>query len=63
MVKWVNDPACLCESTGSIPSLEPSLAVEHDGRQYEKKNVYVYICIHTEYIYIYDWVTMPHSRN
>ena len=21
MAKWINDPACLCRSTGSIPSL------------------------------------------
>ena len=29
-----------------------SLGTEHDGRQYEKKNVYTN-----------DWVTMPYSRN
>ena len=32
----------------------PLLGVEHDGRQYEKKNVY---------IHMYDWVTLLYSRN
>ena len=31
-----------------------SLAIEHDGRQYEKKK---------KNIYIYDWVAVLYSRN
>ena len=31
-----------------------SLRIEHDERQYEKKNVYTYM---------HDWVTMLYSRN
>ena len=39
-----------------------SLGLEHDGKQYEKKCVYMYIYIHT-HILIYGWVTSLYSRN
>ena len=33
-----------------------SLGIDHDGRSYEQKNVYIYI-------FMYDWVTLLYSRN
>ena len=33
-----------------------SLGIEHDGRLYEKKNIYIHIYTHT-------WVTFLYSRN
>ena len=55
---WVSNEVLL-SSTGNFIH---SFGIEHDGRSYEKKNVYIYIYIYI-YIYMYDWVTMLYSRN
>ena len=45
-LEWISNES-YCTAQGTI-----SIGKEHDGRQNEKKNVYVY-----------DWVTMLYSRN
>ena len=52
--EWISNEVLLCRTGSYIWSL----AMEHDGRYYEKKNVCVYI-----YIYMYNWVTLLYSRN
>ena len=38
---WISNEVLL-HSTGNY---NQSLAVEHDGRAYEEKNVYIYMCV------------------
>ena len=49
-IEWMGNEVPLY-STGNCVQ---SLGIEHEGGWYEKKN---------KYIYIYDWVTLLHSRN
>ena len=55
--EWVSYEVLLY-STGNYVQ---SLGVEHNGRWYEKKNIYT-LYTHT-HIYVYDWVTMLYSKN
>ena len=48
-LEWISKEVLLYSTENSIQSL----VIEHDGRQYEKKNVYIYRC----------WVTLLYSRN
>ena len=47
-LEWINN-GILLYSTGNYIQ---SLGLEHDGREYEKKN-----------IYMYNWATLMYSRN
>ena len=50
-LEWRNNEVLLC-STGNYIL---SLVIDHDGRQYEKKNVCVCVCIY-KYIHIYTQI-------
>ena len=49
-LEWISNEVLLY-STGNYIQ---SLWTDHDGKEYKKRNVY---------IYMYDWVPLPYSRN
>ena len=46
-LEWISNEALLYSTGNDIQSL----LMEHDGRYYKKKNMYIYI-----YIYMYNWI-------
>ena len=54
-LEWINNDVLLYSTGNYIPSL----GIEHNGRQYEKKNIYIYLplcSIARDRIYIYIWL-------
>ena len=57
-LEWISNEVLLYSTENYIHSL----GMEHDGRQYEKENAYIYIYIHI-YMCVYEYVTMLYSSN